>query len=140
MKRLTIQNFLNVSAFAVLVVAVLAMQSCATAKLPAYVTTAISSIGTDLPRLMGQANLDYNPTFGNQAQELLSQIKSTADAAETNKKKKLAESLNKLANDQVTPFINKWKTQGKLDATTISNGIRDVNKAMADIRKQAKMK
>ena len=69
MKRLTVQNFLNVSAFAVLVLAVLAMQSCATAKLPTYVTTAISSIGTDLPRLMGQANLDYNPTFGNQAQE-----------------------------------------------------------------------
>ena len=87
---------------------------------------------------MGQANLDYNPTFGKQAQDLLNQIKSTADAAGS--KKKLAESLNKLASEQVSPFINKWKTQGKLDATTISNGIRDVNKAMTDIRKQAKMK
>jgi gas vesicle protein len=138
MKQFSIQSFLNLSVFMLLITGALVVQSCATAKLPSSVTSAISSLGTELPRLMGQANLDYNPTFGKQAQDLLNQIKSTADAAGS--KKKLAESLNKLASEQVSPFINKWKTQGKLDATTISNGIRDVNKAMTDIRKQAKMK
>jgi translation initiation factor 2 alpha subunit (eIF-2alpha) len=128
--------------FLVLVLAVtsLSLHSCASSKLPSDVTATISRLGTDLPRLMGQASNPYTPQYGEQAQAMLRDIKDAATAAGRIKKhKKLADMLNGLAKNNVQPFVDSWKMKGQLDASAITSGIGGVNNALAAIKKQAKM-
>lgn len=140
MKRIFSPILPGLLVFGLLGLTMVSMQSCASSKLPSDVTATINRLGTDLPRLMGQATNQYSPQYGEQAQAMLRDINSAASAAGRIKKhKKLADMLNGLAKNNVQPFVDSWKMKGQLDASAITSGIGGVNNALAAIRKQAKM-
>jgi hypothetical protein len=117
------------------------LQSCKTAALPLDVTSTISKMSTDLPRLMGQASNSYTGAFGDQAQMLMNDMSRAAVAASGNKKhKKVGDMLTDLSVNKFQPFMDKWKVQGKLQPNEITSGIKGVNDALAAIKKQAKMR
>lgn len=131
---------LTALSFLLLAAAVLPMSSCATAKLPSDVSATITRLGNDLPRLMGQATSAWSPQYSEQAQALLRDINTAAGTVSGTKKfKKVGDMLKDLGSKQVQPYLDNWKTKGKLDPNAVTSGIKGVNDALAAIRKQAKM-
>lgn len=98
----------------------------------------ISTIGTKLTDLMNKATGSYNATA---ASSLLTEIDKAYEHAKSVKgNKSIAESWRILKTDMVAPFLDKWKTDGKLDKDFVKEAVAQVKKSITAITNAEKAK
>ncbi len=100
----------------------------------------ITNIGTKLTDLMNKATGAYS---GNStaATSLLTEIdKAYEHAKAINGNKTIAESWKILKDELVAPFMEKWKTSGKLDKDFIKEAVAQVTKSVTAITNAEKAK
>lgn len=110
-------------------------------KLPTDVQSTIGTISKALPLLMNKATTSsFSPEIAKEADGLLSMITNAANLTKGGKTDKVSGLISGLGANKVKPFIDMWKSKGKLDANTVSTAVKGVNSALSSIKKAGKIK
>ena len=100
----------------------------------------ITTIGTKLTDLMNKATGAFGSN-STAASALLSDITKAYDHAKSVKgNKTIAESWKVLKDELVAPFLDKWKTSGKLDKDFVKESVAQVTKSITAITNAEKAK
>jgi hypothetical protein len=114
-------------------------QSCGM-KLPSEVTGIVGNLSSQLPKFMSQATDLFGPKYADQAKGILDMISQGANLTKGGKTQEVSDMFGKLGKDNVEPFLESWKSKGKLSSSEIASATKGTNEALGAIKKVGKIK